>query len=77
MGGIDGILDEDRLGLDAVYIQAKRWDGIVGRPEIQKFVGALMGKRARRMKLKQPVKSIKGEMEDACEKIQSLFFTWH
>ena len=47
-GGIDEIIDEDRLGLDAVYIQAKRWDGIVGRPEIQKFVGALMGKRARR-----------------------------
>lgn len=47
-GGIDGIIDEDRLGLDSIYIQAKRWDGIVGRPEIQKFVGALMGKRARK-----------------------------
>jgi len=47
-GGIDGIIDEDRLGLDAVYIQAKRWDGVVGRPEIQKFVGALMGKKARK-----------------------------
>lgn len=48
-GGIDGIIDEDRLGLDAVYIQAKRWDGsTVGRPEIQKFVGALMGKRVRK-----------------------------
>jgi restriction system protein len=47
-GGIDGIIDEDRLGLDAVYIQAKRWDSVVGRPEIQKFVGALMGKRARK-----------------------------
>lgn len=47
-GGIDGIIDEDRLGLDSIYIQAKRWDGVVGRPEIQKFVGALMGKRARR-----------------------------
>jgi restriction system protein len=46
--GIDGIIDEDRLGLDAVYIQAKRWEGVVGRPEIQKFVGALMGKRARK-----------------------------
>lgn len=47
--GIDGIIDEDRLGLDSIYIQAKRWDsGIVGRPEIQKFVGALMGKRARK-----------------------------
>lgn len=44
--GIDGIINEDRLGLDAVYIQAKRWEGIVGRPEIQKFVGALQGQRA-------------------------------
>jgi restriction system protein len=47
-GGIDGIIDEDRLGLDSIYIQAKRWENIVGRPEIQKFVGALMGKRARK-----------------------------
>jgi restriction system protein len=47
-GGIDGIIDEDRLGLDTIYIQAKRWESVVGRPEIQKFVGALMGKRARK-----------------------------
>lgn len=47
-GGIDGIIKEDRLGLDVVYIQAKRWDGPVGRPEIQKFAGALQGKRARK-----------------------------
>ena len=46
-GGIDGIIKEDRLGLDIVYIQAKRWDGPVGRPEIQKFVGALQGHRAK------------------------------
>lgn len=45
-GGIDGVINEDRLGLDAIYIQAKRWDGSVGRPEIQKFVGALHGQRA-------------------------------
>jgi len=45
-GGIDGIIDEDRLGLDSIYIQAKRWEGVVGRPEIQKFVGALSGQRA-------------------------------
>lgn len=45
-GGIDGIIDEDRLGLDAIYIQAKRWEGVIGRPEIQKFVGALQGQRA-------------------------------
>ncbi|MBU0516598.1 MAG: restriction endonuclease, partial [Proteobacteria bacterium] len=44
----DGIIDEDRLGLDRIYIQAKRWEGVVGRPEIQKFVGALHGRRARK-----------------------------
>ncbi len=47
-GGIDGIINEDRLGLDVIYIQAKRWEGSVGRPEIQKFAGALQGKRARK-----------------------------
>lgn len=46
--GIDGVIDEDRLGLDVVYLQAKRWDGTVGRPEIQRFVGALHGKKARK-----------------------------
>jgi len=47
--GIDGIIDEDRLGLDTIYVQAKRWlDITVGRPEIQKFVGALQGQRARK-----------------------------
>lgn len=47
-GGIDGIIKEDRLGLDAIYIQAKRWDSPVSRPEIQKFAGALQGNRARK-----------------------------
>lgn len=48
-GGIDGVIKEDRLGLEQIYIQAKRWDNAsVGRPEIQKFVGALHGKRARK-----------------------------
>jgi restriction system protein len=47
-GGIDGIIKEDRLGLDVIYIQAKRWEGSVGRPEIQKFAGALQGQRARK-----------------------------
>lgn len=47
-GGIDGIINEDRLGLDVIYIQAKRWEGVVGRPEIHKFVGALFGQRARK-----------------------------
>jgi len=47
-GGIDGIINEDRLGLDVVYIQAKRWEGSVSRPEIQRFAGALQGQRARK-----------------------------
>ena len=47
--GIDGIIDEDRLGLDSIYLQAKRWsENPVGRSEIQKFVGALQGKRAKK-----------------------------
>jgi restriction system protein len=44
--GIDGVINEDRLGLDVIYIQAKRWKHNVGRPEIQSFVGALAGKKA-------------------------------
>jgi restriction system protein len=47
-GGIDGIIKQDRLGLDTVYIQAKRWDNKVSRPEIQKFAGALHGHWAKR-----------------------------
>lgn len=47
-GGIDGIIKEDRLGLDVIFIQAKRWEGVVGRPEIQKFVGVLQGQRAKK-----------------------------
>ncbi|MDZ7697492.1 MAG: restriction endonuclease [Deltaproteobacteria bacterium] len=46
--GIDGIIKEDKLGLDIIYIQAKRWEASVGRPEIQKFAGALQGQRARK-----------------------------
>lgn len=46
--GIDGIIKEDRLGLDIIYIQAKKWGDTVGRPEIQKFAGALQGQRARK-----------------------------
>ena len=46
--GIDGVISEDRIGLDIVYLQAKRWDGSVGRPEVQKFVGALHGNRAKK-----------------------------
>lgn len=46
--GIDGVIHEDRLGLDVIYLQAKRWENVVGRPEIQKFVGALQGQRAKK-----------------------------
>ncbi len=46
--GIDGIIKEDRLGLDVIYVQAKRWNGTVGRPEIQRFAGALQGHQARK-----------------------------
>ncbi|MBM4253604.1 MAG: restriction endonuclease [Deltaproteobacteria bacterium] len=46
--GVDGIINEDRLGLDVIYLQAKRWEGNVSRPEIQKFAGALQGKRAKK-----------------------------
>jgi restriction system protein len=47
-GGIDGIIKEDMLGLDAIYIQAKRWEGTVGRPVVQAFAGSLEGHRARK-----------------------------
>lgn len=46
--GIDGIIKEDRLGLDVIYLQAKRWESGVGRPEVQKFAGALQGQRAKK-----------------------------
>ena len=47
-GGIDGLIKEDVLGLGVIYLQAKRWDATVGRPEIQKFAGALQGKQAKK-----------------------------
>jgi restriction system protein len=47
-GGIDGVISLDRLGLEKVYVQAKRWQGSVGRPEVQAFYGALAGQRANR-----------------------------
>ena len=46
--GIDGIIKEDKLGLDVIYIQAKRWANPVGRSDIQKFAGALLGKKAKK-----------------------------
>ena len=47
-GGIDGIINEDRLGLDVIYVQAKRWQHNIGRKEIQSFVGALAGFQAQK-----------------------------
>ena len=47
-GGIDGIIKEDKLGLDAIYLQAKRWQDTVSRPVVQGFAGALIGKKARK-----------------------------
>ena len=47
-GGVDGIIKEDRLGLDVIYLQAKRWEGTVGRPTVQAFAGSLEGHRARK-----------------------------
>jgi restriction system protein len=45
-GGIDGVIAEDRLGLDSIYVQAKRWQGSVGEPDIRNFLGALVGRGA-------------------------------
>lgn len=47
-GGVDGVIDEDRLGLDAVFVQAKRWENSVGEPQLRDFVGALHAHRARK-----------------------------
>jgi len=45
-GGIDGIIKEDKLGLDIIYIQAKRWENVVGSKEVRNFVGSLAGQKA-------------------------------
>lgn len=47
-GGIDGIIKEDKLGLDAIFIQAKKWENSVGRPVVQAFAGSLEGQRAKK-----------------------------
>jgi len=47
-GGIDGVINEDRLGLDIIYLQAKRWESSVGRPVVQAFAGSLEGVRAKK-----------------------------
>jgi restriction system protein len=67
-GGIDGIIKEDRLGLDVVYIQAKRWGGVVGRPVVQAFAGSLEGHRAR----KGVLITTSGFSQDAFDYIQRI-----
>lgn len=47
-GGIDGVIKEDRLGLDFIYVQAKRWEATILRPQLQGFAGALLGRNAQR-----------------------------
>jgi len=66
--GIDGIIDEDRLGLSTIYIQAKKWndDNPVGRPEIQKFVGALQGQRAKKGIFITPSRFTESAKDYAC-----------
>jgi restriction system protein len=68
--GIDGIIKEDRLGLDIIYIQAKRWENAVGRPEVQKFAGALQGQRARKGIL-ITTSSFTKDAQDYASKIES------
>jgi restriction system protein len=55
--GVDGIIKEDKLGLDFVYVQAKRWSGPVSRPTVQAFAGSLEGQRARKGVLRVPIKT--------------------
>jgi restriction system protein len=68
--GIDGIIKEDKLGLDVVYVQAKKWAKPVGRPEIQKFVGALHGQHARKGVF-ITTSTFSGEAHDFVENIEA------
>lgn len=68
--GIDGIIKEDRLGLDIIYIQAKRWEAGVGRPEVQKFAGALQGQRAKKG-IMITTSTFSGEARDYVSKIDN------
>jgi len=67
-GGIDGIIKEDKLGLDIICIHAQRWENVVGRPEIQKFAGALLGRKAS----KGILITTSGFTQEALEYSQSL-----
>jgi len=67
-GGIDGVIKQDKLGLDALYVQAKRWKDIVGSPEIMKFSGGLTKKNASR----GVFITASGFTKDALEYVQAL-----
>lgn len=71
--GIDGVISEDRLGFNIVYLQAKKWDGTVGRPEIQKFVGALHGKRTKKGFSSRPAPSPQTPSPTLSTSTQRLF----
>ncbi|HCP08549.1 MAG TPA: restriction endonuclease [Candidatus Moranbacteria bacterium] len=67
-GGIDGIIKEDKLGLDVIYLQAKRWENIVGSKEIRNFVGSLVGQKAN----KGVFITTSGFTKDAMEYVKSI-----
>lgn len=67
-GGIDGIIKEDKLGLDVIYIQAKRWEGVVGSKEVRNFVGSLVGQKAS----KGVFITTSGFTKDALEYVKSI-----
>ncbi len=67
-GGIDGIIKEDKLGLDVVYVQAKRWTASVGRPVVQAFAGSLEGFRAK----KGVMITTSSYTQDALEYVQKI-----
>lgn len=67
-GGIDGIIKEDKLGLDVIYIQAKRWENVVGSKEIRNFVGSLVGQKAN----KGVFITTSGFTSDALEYVKSI-----
>jgi restriction system protein len=67
-GGIDGIIKEDKLGLDVIYIQAKRWENVVGSKEIRNFVGSLVGQKAN----KGVFITTSGYTKDALEYVKTI-----
>jgi len=74
--GIDGVISLDRLGLEKVYIQAKRWSNSVGRPAVQKFYGALAGQRASKSIIRRSLRrrriSVSPFTQQAVEFVQSV-----